>query len=1649
MNRKRFTALFLAFAMLLSTCMPIGVFAESTKPTITVQSVKDLAGATVTVNVTVTNNPGILGATLTVDFDDALSLVSASSGEAFSTLTMTKPGDLQPPCNFVWDGQELSDSDIKDGIILSLEFKIPENAEPDTSYPITFSYIDGDILNAGMQPIDVSIVNGEISVVDFTYGDLNDDNKVNFTDVILLRREIAGKYVQTINKKAADVNCDNRLNTADVILMRRFIVGGYDITFPLLPLCVHDLLKVEAQAPTGTEDGNIAYWTCQKCGKYFADANASKEISLLDTVIKATGNAIEYDLNKGNTDIYLVNQNIDNPNPDYYSSETGLILKDLYADGYQFLGWYTEPLGGTRVTEIKAGETGNKKLYAHWEKAVYKITFDSPDVPWAAQTYTVDEGATLTNPSWFGYTFVGWSNDDGFLVTEIKPGTTGNITLHANWTSDRNKAVSYSNYGKPIIIEDNNKGQFLFVYNIGRIENVPLSEIEYIGKTQTLSIDKEYKVTDSVTAEDAKTIAQTVARATTESSGWTLSKDWEQIYEAGEEYADKQVKSEERTDSQGNVVGGKYFVSNSNSGSTYVSSESGGSSAVSAKITTANSVGINQSYDKQTSSDTYVASKLGVTNTTEASAGVKFPVKVIDVSAGIKNTTTVSAEVEANRRDTVNEAYHVDGQKSSFIGTNFEQNNSSYFSNTVNKSNSWNSSNGYEQSKETSNETSVTDAISNEIAKTNKYNLSKALSEGSTENNTVSYTNSTNDEASATVRFVSDKSQTETKHITFNSDRPGYYRLVMAGTIHIYGVVGYDVATSSYFTYTFNVQDDATREYLDYSKDNSLFDDCENGVVDFEIPYEVNEYITAVTGDTVAAGLEVHNNVVTDFEAPDDFDGTVVIPQYYSVNNLDKTYSAYKTKSFAATTFKGNTSIKTVVLPIYVTEIPDGAFEGCTNLESIIAFGVTRIGANAFKGCTSLKAFAIDNKVTALGENAFEGVPEIDVMAANAAVADAAIQSGAERITVNLSHLSDVYSDKTIVVDENTDYFGLIGNGSTYSNVSVKSDAAETFISNMTFANSHKTPLEFSSPKVTLARVTVEKAPGFALILKADTTDVGLFDTIELNSDAANVAISKNVNLSKANTGAFGKLKVNGTYLICGEVGNQKMLDANELVSIEKDAYETYLKSFVITFDANKGEVSQTTKVASFNVKIGELPVPIRAGYGFVGWFTERDGGTPITADTVIESTANMTLYAHWEANAYTLSYNANGGSGAPDSQTKYHDTDLTISTVVPTKIGHTFTGWLASENGKTYQPGENLSENRPLTLTAQWTPNKYTVYFDGNGGSLSYSSKTVTYSKTYGDFPSVSRTGFTFAGWYTSDGYAVSSGSTVSITANQTLTARWNANTYTVYFNGNGGTPSYGSKNVVFTGTYGDLPSASRTGYSFTGWYTSDGTRVSSGTPYSTAGDVTLYAYWSANSYTYNVYYRSVNGTDLGSTTVTSTFGSTKTVYPIDVAGYTKPSAQNVIWDYAGAKSVVLSYSPIQVSFTTVSGQHYSTPVTTHKATAEYRNRTATTVQMRITWTDTIAWDGYNYNSQRITATIGSVKSSEVIVVPWGAWSENNKEVASTRSKTASTEWVTVSVQPNTTSVSVSVYHRQTNQPGTTLNSAFTKNFDAAIPKY
>ena len=148
------------------------------------------------------------------------------------------------------------------------------------------------------------------------------------------------------------------------------------------------------------------------------------------------------------------------------------------------------------------------------------------------------------------------------------------------------------------------------------------------------------------------------------------------------------------------------------------------------------------------------------------------------------------------------------------------------------------------------------------------------------------------------------------------------------------------------------------------------------------------------------------------------------------------------------------------------------------------------------------------------------------------------------------------------------------------------------------------------------------------------------------------------------------------------------------------------------------------------------------------------------------------------------------------------------------------------------------------------------TVSYDACGGSVSPTSKTVTYYGKYGELPTPTRTGYTFAGWYTaaSGGSQITSDSTVEASSGDTLYAHWTGNPYSVTYDANGGgTPSQAGKTVTYGSAYGDLATVSRTGYTFAGWYTQKegGTKVTSSTTVGTAENHTLYARWTANQYT------------------------------------------------------------------------------------------------------------------------------------------------------------------------------------------------------
>lgn len=221
---------------------------------------------------------------------------------------------------------------------------------------------------------------------------------------------------------------------------------------------------------------------------------------------------------------------------------------------------------------------------------------------------------------------------------------------------------------------------------------------------------------------------------------------------------------------------------------------------------------------------------------------------------------------------------------------------------------------------------------------------------------------------------------------------------------------------------------------------------------------------------------------------------------------------------------------------------------------------------------------------------------------------------------------------------------------------------------------------------------------------------------------------------------------------------------------------------YTLSYNANGGSgapSSQTgTGVGSYTFPISNAK-PTRSGYTFLGWsLSSTATAASYQPGGSITLTASDILYAVWKANTYTVSYNANGGSGAPSNQTKTYGVTLTLSNTKPTRTGYTFSAWNTAQNGSgtSYVPGGSYTANAAVTLYAQWTVNTYVVTFDAQGGSVTPASKSVTYGQPYGSLPVPVRAGYRFDGWFTvaTGGTQVTAETVVTVTAAQTLYAHW-----------------------------------------------------------------------------------------------------------------------------------------------------------------------------------------------------------------------------------------------------------------------------------
>ena len=356
---------------------------------------------------------------------------------------------------------------------------------------------------------------------------------------------------------------------------------------------------------------------------------------------------------------------------------------------------------------------------------------------------------------------------------------------------------------------------------------------------------------------------------------------------------------------------------------------------------------------------------------------------------------------------------------------------------------------------------------------------------------------------------------------------------------------------------------------------------------------------------------------------------------------------------------------------------------------------------------------------------------------------------------------------------------------------------------------------------------------------------------------------------------------------------------------------------------------------------------------------------------------------SHWqvffETSEYRISCDANGGT-VGSYPTTYTIESGKITLPTPTRANYTFTGWTGS-NGTTPQKTVTIPAGSTghKSYKANWAPTNYTITYNLNGGSIS--GQKTSYNVETADFtlPTPSKTGYTFTGWTGSNGSTAQTAVKIAkgSTGNKSYTANWKAKTYTVTYNGNGATSgSMSAGTAIYGKDYTTKANAfARKGYTFAGWNEkADGTGTSwtkwIGKPWnwSYTKNITLYAQWTSNTYTYNIKYVSKSGASLGTSTVSGTFGSSKNVTAPAKTGYSTPVAQNAAFDSVNAKTITFTYTPIDYKITydlaggSISGQKTSYNIETADFTLPTPSKTGYTFT---------GWTGSNGSTAQTTVKI------------------------------------------------------------------------------
>ena len=439
-------------------------------------------------------------------------------------------------------------------------------------------------------------------------------------------------------------------------------------------------------------------------------------------------------------------------------------------------------------------------------------------------------------------------------------------------------------------------------------------------------------------------------------------------------------------------------------------------------------------------------------------------------------------------------------------------------------------------------------------------------------------------------------------------------------------------------------------------------------------------------------------------------------------------------------------ALTTVAIPTSVAEIEGSAFSGCDRLAEVsLSNGLKIIGDKAFYNCVSLKSITIPRTVTSLGTGAFSG---------DKALAEVTLGTGLTSIPTECFY--QIPALTKIRIPNRVTQIGDRAFANCTKLTEVTLPAATTSISSSAFSyptrmtiygyeGSYAQTFAGSKKIKFVARTDVDYIDVNDLTITLGTVDSyrgsPVEPTVTVKDGSVTLTKDTHYTLTYANSNTVGMASVTITGLNEAGYGSTKTI-------------EYRIPGFTMTFNANGGTVNPTSKEIVYGQPVGELPVPVRDGYSFVGWFL---GNTHYTEDTIYTTTYGCTVYARWS--------DAAAIARQPANTTAKENTNAVFS-VEATGSNLTYQWQLAyagSDNWQNVPASFAGGKTDTLTVTATKGRNGYKfrcIVKDSKGNTVTSNAATLTIEAADQPLKILS---------LTADKTTADSGDRITITANVT----------------------------------------------------------------------------------------------------------------------------------------------------------------------------------------------------------------------------------------------------------------------------------------